>query len=215
MTSVTFKLVLVSIDPGLAKAWKVFCGDLPNVEIVQGNILDVECDAVVSPANSFGFMDGGIDGLYLDHFGRDIQTSVRRQIHEHHGCELLVGDADIVSTGNETIPYLIAAPTMRVPMKLRDSVHPYLAARAVFRLVTSGKFVGGDNDGRAVESVVKTVAMPGLGTGVGGIGGNTCAQQVAVAYRDIVLGAYEMPKSWAEASERHQLLYTDRPTRLQ
>ena len=128
MTSVTFKLVLVAIDPGLTKAWRTFCGDLPNVEVVQGNILDVECDAVVSPANSFGFMDGGIDGLYLDHFGRDIQMSVRRQIYEQHDGELLVGDADIVTTGDESIPYLIAAPTMRVPMKLRDSVHPYLAA---------------------------------------------------------------------------------------
>jgi len=29
------------------------------------------------------------------------------------------------------------------------------------------------------------------------------------------LHQYEMPHSWAEASERHQLLYTDRPTRLQ
>lgn len=215
MTSVAFKLVLVSIDPGLTKAWKVFCGDLPNVEIMQGNILDVECDAVVSPANSFGFMDGGIDALYLDHFGRDIQTSVRRQIHEHHGGELLVGDADIVGTGDQAIPYLIAAPTMRVPMKLRDSVNPYLAARAVFRLVTSGKFASGEKHGRAVDEVVKTVAMPGLGTGVGGIGANTCAQQVAVAFSDVVLGTYEMPKTWAQASERHQLLYTDRPTRLQ
>ena len=26
-------------------------------------------DAIVSPANSFGFMDGGIDYAYSDHFG--------------------------------------------------------------------------------------------------------------------------------------------------
>lgn len=211
----TFKLVLVSIEPGLTKAWQTFCGDLPNVEVVEGNVLDVECDAVVSPANSFGFMDGGIDGLYLDHFGRDIQTSVRRQIYDHHGGELLVGDADIVATGDASIPYLIAAPTMRVPMKLGDSVHPYLAARAVFRLVTSGRFTGGEQDSRPVAEVVTRVAMPGLGTGVGGIGANTCASQVATAYCDIVLDEFEMPKTWAEASERHQLLYTDRPTRLQ
>ncbi|MFE0755560.1 hypothetical protein ACFW16_16490 [Inquilinus sp. NPDC058860] len=31
----------------------------------------------------------------------------------------------------------------------------------------------------------------------------------------ILLAGYRMPKSWAEASERHQRLYTDRPTRLQ
>lgn len=211
----TFKLVLSAVDSLLAKAWTTFCGDFPNVEVAQGDILDIDCDAVVSPANSFGFMDGGIDGLYLDHFGREIQMSVRRQINDHHGGELLVGAADIVTTGNGAIPFLIAAPTMRVPMKLHDSVNPYLAARGIFRLLTSGSFVGGELDGRRVSEMVSTVAMPGLGTGVGGIGANTCARQVAAAYSDVVLDSYEMPRSWAEASERHQLLYTSRPTRLQ
>jgi tetrahydromethanopterin S-methyltransferase subunit C len=62
---------------------------------------------------------------------------------------------------------------------------------------------------------VRTVALPGLGTGVGRIGFNTCARQVRAAIDDVLLAGYEMPRSWAEASERHQLLYTDRPTRLQ
>jgi hypothetical protein len=57
--------------------------------------------------------------------------------------------------------------------------------------------------------------MSGLGTGVGRIGFNTCARQVRVAIDDILLGKYAMPHSWAEASERHRLRYTDRPTWLQ
>ena len=39
--------------------------------------------------------------------------------------------------------------------------------------------------------------------------------QVRAAIDDALLCQYTMPKSWAEASERHQLLYTERPTRLQ
>jgi len=35
------------------------------------------------------------------------------------------------------------------------------------------------------------------------------------ALHDVLFGQYSMPQSWAEASERHQLLYTDRPRRLQ
>jgi len=77
-------------------------------------------------------MDGGIDAQYLDHFGPEIQSRVRRQIYDHHAGELLVGVADIVETGHETIPFLIAAPTMRVPMVLLDSPNAHLAARAVF-----------------------------------------------------------------------------------
>jgi len=62
---------------------------------------------------------------------------------------------------------------------------------------------------------VRTVARPGLGTGVGCIRPDVCVTQVRAAIDDIVLGLYRMPQSWAEAGERHQLLYTDRPTRLQ
>ncbi|OKH45749.1 hypothetical protein NIES2101_25875 [Calothrix sp. HK-06] len=74
------------------------------VTVHHGSILDVECDAVVSPANSFGFMDGGIDFIYMDYFGKDIQLKVRRQILDHHHGELIVGNADIVETGDSKIP---------------------------------------------------------------------------------------------------------------
>jgi O-acetyl-ADP-ribose deacetylase (regulator of RNase III) len=208
------RLVLSAVMDSLAEAWTRFCGDLDFVSVQAGNILEVECDAVVSPANSYGFMDGGIDALYMAYFGDEIQMRVRRQIYDHHAGELLVGAADIVETGDARIPFLIAAPTMRVPMILRDSVHAYLAARAVFLLVLHGRFVSGSHAGQAISSKVETVALPGLGTGTGRIGFNTCARQVRAAIDDVVLGQYTMPKSWAEASERHQLLYTDRPTRL-
>ena len=151
----------------------------------------------------------------MTHFGSEIQMRVRRQILDKHAGELVVGSADIVETGNAKIPFLIAAPTMRVPMNLRESVNPYLAARAVFLLVTKGHFSSGQYEGMKVADKVKTVAIPGLGTGVGKVTFNTCARQVRAAIDDILLGKYRMPKSWAEASERHQLLYTDKPTRLQ
>jgi O-acetyl-ADP-ribose deacetylase (regulator of RNase III) len=122
-----------------------------------------------------------------------------------------VEDADIVPTGEPGIPYLIVAPTMRVPMRLGETVNPYLAARAVFRLLSRSSLP----DGTATADAVNVVAFPGLGTRVGGVGPNTCAVQVRAAYEDIVLKRFAMPKSWAEASERHQLLYTDRPRRLQ
>lgn len=54
------QIILAAVEPELADAWEQFCGDLPGVSIHRGSILDVECDAVVSPANSFGFMDGGL-----------------------------------------------------------------------------------------------------------------------------------------------------------
>jgi O-acetyl-ADP-ribose deacetylase (regulator of RNase III) len=209
------KIVLAAVEEELADAWERHCGGLPDVTVHRGSILDLTMDAVVSPANSFGFMDGGIDAVYQEHFGSEIQMRVRRQIYDHHHGELLVGVADIVETGDSAIPFLIAAPTMRVPMALRDSVNPYLAARGLFLLLRYGVFSSSPHVGQPVRDHVRTVAVPGLGTGVGRIDSATCARQVRQAIEDVLLAQPPMPQSWAEASERHQLLYTDRPTRLQ
>ena len=209
------KLILTAVEKSLAEAWRKFCGDLDFVTVHEGSILDVECDAVVSPANSFGFMDGGIDALYMRYFGYDIQTRVRRQIYDHHHGELVVGAADAVETGDDRIPFLIVAPTMRVPMVLQDTVNPYLAARAAFTLVKYKTFLSGSLAGAPVSEHIKTIAFPGLGTGVGRVGFNTCAHQMRQAIDDILLENYTMPQSWAEASERHQLLYTNKLKRLQ
>jgi O-acetyl-ADP-ribose deacetylase (regulator of RNase III) len=201
-----------SSERAVAPHFRTLVADL---RIVLAAIEPPLADAVVSPANSYGFMDGGIDALYMQHFGDEIQLRVRRQIYDHHAGELLVGVADIVETGHKRIPFLIAAPTMRVPMVLQNSPNAYLAARAVLLLTTRGVFTSGHHTGQPVADHVRAVALPGLGTGVGRIGFNTCARQVRAAIDDVLVSGFQMPKSWAEASERHQLLYTDRPTRLQ
>jgi hypothetical protein len=48
----------------LATAWsKIFSG-YSNVDVSCGDIFDLKVDAIINPANSFGFMDGGI-GVWL------------------------------------------------------------------------------------------------------------------------------------------------------
>jgi O-acetyl-ADP-ribose deacetylase (regulator of RNase III) len=209
------KIVLAAMESDLADAWERHCGDLPNVTIHRGSILDLTVDAVVSPANSFGFMDGGIDHLYSHHFGWDVQDRLQALIRNRHHGELLVGAAEIVETGHPRIPYVIAAPTMRVPMILTDTVNPYLAARAVFRLIQHSTVSSGALAGELVSTAVTSVAFPGLGTGVGRVGPNTCAHQVRAAIEEVVLGRGQYPRTWAEAQQRHQLLYTDRVHDLQ
>jgi len=208
-------IVLAAVEPDLADAWQQGCGDLPNVRVHRGSILDVACDAVVSPANSFGFMDGGIDLRYSRHFGWHVQERLQAAIRERHHGELLVGAAEVVETGDGRIPFLIAAPTMRVPMILQDTLNPYLAARAVLLLIRHGHFPDGMFAGRPIRSVISTVAFPGLGTGVGRVDPLVCARQVRAAVEDVELGRSTFPETWAEAQERHQRLYTDRTRDLQ
>ena len=99
-------------------------------------------------------------------------------------------------------------------MVLADSVNAHLAARATFLLVKHDRFHSGPDRGRPIGEKIERLALPGLGTGVGQIGPNTCARQVRVAIDDVLLGRYTPPRSWADAGERHQLLYTDHPRRL-
>ena len=196
-------LVLAAVETPLADAWERFCGDLDFVRIHRGSIFDVPCDAMVSPANSFGFMDGGIDLLYSRFFGWELEARLQTVIRERHHGELLVGAAEIVETGDAGVPYLIAAPTMRVPMVLKDSVNPYLAMRAVLLLVKHGVFTDKARRGDRVGDVVRTIAVPGLGTGVGVVGPNTCARQMRAAIDDVLLGAVPFPVSWPVAQNRH------------
>lgn len=209
------KIILSAAESELAEAWQRFCGDFEFVEVQTGSILQLSCDAVVSPANSFGFMDGGVDMLYSQHFGWQVQERLQNLIMSKHHGELLVGMGEIVDTDNLQILYLIAAPTMRVPMILAHSINPYLAARAVLLLIKHGTFASGSLKGEPVASFVDSVAFPGLGTGVGRIGANTCARQVRAAIEDVILEEHQFPQSWADAQKRHQQLYTDEIRDLQ
>ena len=67
------EIILAAVEPQLANALEAHCGHFENVSIHRGSIVDLNVDAIVSPANSFGFMDGGIDMLYSQHFGWQVQ----------------------------------------------------------------------------------------------------------------------------------------------
>jgi O-acetyl-ADP-ribose deacetylase (regulator of RNase III) len=173
------RLVLCAVDDAMARAWQQGAADHDAIHVHRGSVIDVGAQAVVSPANSYGWMRGGIDGLYAELFP-DVEATVRSAILALHGGELPVGEAMIVPTGVPEPGFLISAPTMREPGTTlpHDTVNPYLAALAVFRLWRDDVL----DDGLRVREVVGTIAMPGLGTGVGGVAPQTCARQVIAAW---------------------------------
>lgn len=177
------ELVLCAIDEPLASAWTNAVGDRSGIRVFRGSTLDVPAQAVVSPANSLGWMRGGIDAAYADAFPQ-VEQHVRSAVLALHGGELQVGDALVVSTGAAEPAWLISAPTMRRPGELlpTDTVHPFLAARAVLRLWLDGQF----EEGKPVRDDVRTIAMPGLGTGVGRVDPETCARQVMAAWDEVL-----------------------------
>ncbi|HVW40442.1 MAG TPA: macro domain-containing protein [Amycolatopsis sp.] len=176
-------LILCAIDESLVTAWQAVVNTVDGyVRVHRGSVLDVEADAVVSPSNSYGWMRNGVDAVYARAFP-EVQQNVRSAVLAYHGGELPIGEAVIVPTGEPTPPWLISAPTLREPGEQlpEDTVHPYLAARAVFLLWRDGKL----DHGVVVRRVVDKIAMPGLGTGTGGVTPATCARQVAAAWTEV------------------------------
>ena len=163
---------------------------LPNViEVAHRSVLDRPVDAVVSPANSFGFMDGGVDWAYLRFFGDQLQTRVQLVIRLQKFQELQVGSAVAVPTYHEAIRFLIVAPTMRVPKIITDPADIMLATRAAVRAALDFRF--------------EHVVMPGMGTGCGQVAPNIAARAMRAG---IEAGLRDMPRrpySWREAQERH------------
>jgi len=198
-------IILAAVDPGLADAWRDAFADCPSVRVHGGSILALKVDALVSPANSFGYMDGGIDLEYSIRFGWGLQGRLHERIVRRHHGELPVGCADILETFHRDAPYLIAAPTMRVPTRIVDSVNSYLATRAALVLVQHGVFPDGDHAGSAIREHVTTIAFPGMGTGVGGVPFERCARQMRAAY-DACRGEVAFPPSIYDATDDHEAL---------
>jgi len=164
----------------VVKAWEAAFSDVSAVLVSSGDIFEHRADAVLSPANSFGFMDGGIDLLYSRYFGWELETSLRALLSERHYGELPVGQAVVLTTGHKSIPFLVSAPTMRVPMNIGDTINVYLAFRAALIAVLTHNASAG--------APIRSLLVPGMGTGIGEVAPDRAARQMRLAYNAIVNG---------------------------
>lgn len=55
-----------------------------DVEVSCGDIVGMTADVIVSPANRFGFMDGGIDLAYSNRFGWDLEERLQELLRKEH-----------------------------------------------------------------------------------------------------------------------------------
>lgn len=203
------KIQLIDRNKEMCNQWKLQFKDCNDVVIHCGDYFSLETECIVSPANSFGFMDGGIDYAimcyYENNYNIDIEQKVKYRIEHDFEGELLVGQGcflDLSSRYSKTeAPSLIVAPTMRVPMKLsNDSVNVYLSMKAILNKL---KFL------QNFSTCLNSVSISGLGTGVGEVPYDVCALQMKQAYNDVWLNEYTIPNTFEEAQKRHQLLYSN------
>lgn len=180
------KITLCDLNVDLVRAWS---GAMPDgVECALGDIFQHRADALVSPANSFGFMDGGIDLVYSRRIGWHVQERVQAKIRDEFGGELLVGQALSVATDNEQFPILVSAPTMRVPAPIRDLADVRLSTRAAVRC--------------AVQAGAGSLVMPGMGTLTGQVSPEDAAIWMRAGIRD-ALDPKPFPSTLSEAYRDH------------
>lgn len=159
----------------------------------------------VSPANSFGFMDGGIDAKYMAMFPgveERVQSAIRALGYEtdmfrHYaqGHYLSVGSAVAVAVDERENAFLACCPTMVWPGDVYGTSNAYLAFSAA--LGVADKVPGAD-----------TLVCPGLATGVGRMPFDECAKQIREAFLHRVSGAHRKeirawPLAYVTASTDH------------
>lgn len=202
---------LRDLSASLAGAWEDAFADVPGVSISQGDIfsaqpgplpanapIDVVADAVVSPANSFGFMDGGIDAVYTHQFGFGLEQRLQALLAAEYGGELPVGCAVIVETGSAEIPWCISAPTMRVPEAVPDTANAYLAFRAALRAVLAHNAAG--------RPPIRRVLCPGLATTTGRMPVGRCAAQMRAAWDNVLGEGSPRRMSWHAVADLQRRL---------
>ncbi len=120
-----------------------------QIHLAKGDLTEMPVDAVVNPANSLGIMGGGVAGALSRRGGPSIQRESMSL------APIAVGAAVVTNAGNLWCRRVIHAPTMEEP----------------------GTRVGVENVRRATRAALlaaahhglDVIALPGMGTGLGGV----------------------------------------------
>jgi O-acetyl-ADP-ribose deacetylase (regulator of RNase III) len=119
-----------------------------QVHLAKSDITDMAVDAVVSPANSLGIMGGGVAGALSRKGGPLIQREAISL------APIAVGAAVVTNAGHLWAKNVIHAPTMEEPGQK-------VAVESVRRAMRAALLA-------AAQRGFEVIAVPGLGTGLGG-----------------------------------------------
>lgn len=135
---------------------------------IKKNKKKIEC--VVSPANSFGLMDGGYDLALTEYYGTQLQQRVQDYIIKHYLGEQPVGTSFIIETQKDN-QYLIHTPTMRTPERVTD-------ARIIYQCMRTTLI-------EAINNNIKSILIPMFATHTGNVKPQITAKMMYKAYIQI------------------------------
>ena len=137
-----------------------------KIKVLKGDLTEINTDAIVNPANSLGYMGGGVAGAIKRKGGEEIEKEAVEK------APIPVGKAIATTPGRLKCRYVIHAPTMERPAMRIGVDNVEKATRAAFELAKSMK--------------LKSIALPGMGTGVGGVKEEDAARAMMNVAKDYV-----------------------------
>jgi O-acetyl-ADP-ribose deacetylase (regulator of RNase III) len=139
--------------------------------VKKASITTIRVDAIVNPANSFGYMGGGVAFAIKNIGGQMIEEEAIEQ------APIQIGEAIITTAGDLVAKNVIHAPTMHEPAEKTDIHKVKCAVQAALEIA--------DNKG------MKSIAFPGMGTGVGGVRKEDAAKTMLSAMKEMKFHSIE------------------------
>jgi O-acetyl-ADP-ribose deacetylase (regulator of RNase III) len=189
---VRMNIHFVSYDEEFIEHVKDLFGERPHIQYTVGDIQTIprEGHAFVSPANSLGVMDGGIDLILSRKMFPGCEPKVKEMIAQigqksklgrpylRVGSALWFEVGSIEPKGPQTV--LISAPTMFLPHDVSDTQNARLAMEAIL--------VAGKKIEEATNGVIHTLVVTSLCCGVGRMEPEEAAIQIRAAFRRFETG---------------------------
>jgi O-acetyl-ADP-ribose deacetylase (regulator of RNase III) len=193
-------LWLVHPDEAMCEAFRTRFAGLRGARVIRGRFEDLDPhDAFVTAGNAFGMMTAGIDAAVVRAFGDQLMTRVQHRIMSDCYGEQPVGTAFVLDTGHAAVPFLVHAPTMRVPGNIAGTDKVYCATWAALLAIQAHN--------ATAERKIETAALPAMGTGFGGVPFDEAARQMAAAYRHYLEPPHRI--DWDFVIERHKAISYD------
>jgi len=148
----------------MVEAIKMFRVGALTVKVVVGDITELQGDAIVNPANSYGYMGGGVALVIKLKGGKVIEEEAVKQ------APIPIGSAVITTGGSLKVRAVIHAPTVVRPGDRSSPENIYRATKAALE--------------KAFERGFRSVAFPLMGAGVGGVPPKEAARAMYSAIRE-------------------------------
>lgn len=182
------KIYLLDINKNMTDAWQEYFDTFEEIEIVNEDFTTFmnkhqNIEAIVSPANSFGLMDGGYDKAITDYFGEELMKDVQNTIMIKWYGEQPVGTSMTVPIRNRIISdkkrgliakkyaVLIHTPSMRTPEIITDYRIIYQCMRTTLI--------------EAIKQTVDSVVIPAFGGATGNVPYDVIAKMMFLAYKQL------------------------------